>query len=70
MRTSMAHTGRRGIWNDCAEMPAIRFIVYEQNRKFVVKCESDCYDRAKEKWWDDYEVVALTYRAEPDPGFH
>lgn len=75
MRTNTAHTGRRGIRNDCAEMPAIRVIVYEQNRKFGVKCESDCYGRAGEDWGegeeegDDYEAVAMTYRAEPDPGF-
>ena len=73
MRTNMAHTGRRGIRNDCAEMPAIRVIVYEQNRKFGVKWESVCYDRAREEWGgrggDDYEAVALIYRSEPDPGF-
>jgi hypothetical protein len=69
MRTNMAHTGRRGIRNDGAEMPAIRVIVYEENRKFGVKCESDCYDRAREEWGDDYEAVTLIYRSEPDPGF-
>jgi hypothetical protein len=50
-------------------MPAIHVIVYEQNRKLVVKCELDCYDRAREEWWDYYEAVALTCRAEPDPEF-
>jgi hypothetical protein len=51
-------------------MPAIHINVCEQNRKFVVNCESGCYERAGEKRWDDYETVGLTFRAETDPGFH
>jgi hypothetical protein len=68
MRTNMAHTGRRGIRN-MAQKCQLSVLLYEENRKFGVKCESDCYDRAREEWRDDYEAVTLIYRSEPDPGF-